>query len=83
MTAQAKSFKIHNETPPTTIRELREGMHFIQVGHLRRARGEGQIAYDIRERTEDPYKSKTLLGTFVRTFPSEKAFIVEVEDEHN
>jgi len=68
-----------NKDIAMTIRELAEGTHFIQVGHFRRASCKEAAVYDVRVRTSDPYRSKTILGTQVRTFPSERAFIVEVE----
>jgi hypothetical protein len=63
----------------TTIRELSPGTHFIQMGHFRSAISEEDITYHVRLRTDDPYRSRTLLGTRIRTFPSEKAFAVEVK----
>lgn len=61
-------FKIQDSVV-TTLRELEPDQFFIRVGDFRQRK---RLGWSIRQRTTDPFLSKTLYGTTVRTYPSEK-----------
>ena len=61
-------FKIKNSVV-TTLRELEPDAFYIRVGDFRQKK---RLDWSIRQRTGDPFLSKTLYGTTVRTYPSEK-----------
>lgn len=57
----------------TTIRELKEGDYYITITNIHRGKTTWK---EIRQRTADPFKSKTLMGSDTASFPSTKVYIV-------
>ncbi len=60
----------------TTIRELTAGDYYIPIRLLRR-HGKWGLIRSVRMRTEDPFKSETVLGTRIKTYPSDKVHPVK------
>ena len=57
-------------TVRTTIRELKSGDYYIPIRLLRRY-GMQELIRSIRKRTDDPFLSETVLGTTIKTYPSD------------
>lgn len=62
------------------LRDLQPGDLYVTLTSMQRAGG-GVSESDVRQRTEDPFASKTMLGTEVESWPSSDCYLVlEVED---
>lgn len=61
----------------TTIRELGVGQSYITLTNMHRGR---VTAEQVRQKTEDPFVSLTLMGAKVSSFPSDRCHPVEVID---
>ncbi|KKM15277.1 hypothetical protein LCGC14_1697660 [marine sediment metagenome] len=61
----------------TTIRELKPGDYYVPVRLLRRY-GQYGLVRSVRRRTEDPFLSKTILGTTVKSYPSDRVHPVHL-----
>lgn len=76
MTSPTFSLNIVTERT-STIRDLSPGDLYITVTAFRRERLGSNTIHNIRRRTEDPFKSETFYGAQVRSYPSDKVYIVE------
>ena len=61
----------------TTIRELKPGDYYVPIRLLRRY-GTKRMSWTIRKRMEDPFKSETVLGTSIKTYPSDRVHPVKL-----
>jgi hypothetical protein len=61
----------------TTIRELKPGEYYIPIRLLTRYGMRGLIR-SVRKRTEDPFLSETVLGSTVKSYPSDKVHPVKL-----
>lgn len=61
----------------TTVRELEQGDHYITLTQFRKY-GARFAVENVKIRTADPFVSKTLLGTTIRSYPSEKVHPVQI-----
>jgi hypothetical protein len=73
----ATSFDIKTEDV-RTVRTIPEGGLYITLRDWRRHKETRMVNAWIRRRTDDPFSSKTLLGTTVLSMPSDKVYAVEV-----
>jgi hypothetical protein len=72
-----RDLRINNDVT-MTLKELEEGQLYItRTSYKKVTRGRTRPEWEIRRRTKDPFRSKTLLGANIRSFPSEKVFTVE------
>lgn len=55
----------------TTIRDLKDGDYYMPIRLLRRY-GTRRMSWSVRRRTEDPFNSETVLGTKIKTYPSDR-----------
>lgn len=65
-----------DEELPMQVRDLEPGQMYIRLGHFISQREDWHNV--IRRRTEDPYRSETVLGSRVIAFPSERVFPVNI-----
>lgn len=68
-------------TVRTTIRELKPDDYYIPIRLLRRY-GKGELIRTIRRRTDDPFLSETVLGTTIKSYPSDMVHPVVLLDRN-
>lgn len=64
-------------TTQTTIRELEPGDYFMPIRLLRRY-GVNRMSWTVRKRTDNPFRSETVLGTTINTYPSDRVHPVRL-----